>query len=69
MARTIRVRFEGGVLHPLDRVEFREGEELVIRVVSLDERKRLLERYRGFAGRASKEELDELLHEAKWEGL
>ena len=47
MARVIRVKFEKGVFRPLERVEFREGEEL--RIVILEER-----RFTGFASDASR---------------
>ena len=34
MARVIRVRYEKGVLKPLEKLEFKEGEELVVVVKS-----------------------------------
>ncbi|MEB3817081.1 MAG: antitoxin family protein [Desulfurococcales archaeon] len=30
MARVVRVRYEGGVLKPLEKLDLREGEELTI---------------------------------------
>lgn len=30
MARVIRVRYEGGVLRPLEKLDFKEGEELIV---------------------------------------
>lgn len=47
MARIVRVRFEKGVFKPLERVDFREGEEL--RIVVLEER-----RFTGFTSDVSR---------------
>jgi len=30
VARVIRVRYEGGVLRPLEKLDFKEGEELIV---------------------------------------
>ena len=32
MAKTVRARYEGGVLKPLERLDLREGEEVIIRI-------------------------------------
>mgnify|MGYP000371375589 CR=1 FL=1 len=32
MARAIRVRYENGVLKPLEELDLREGEEVIIRI-------------------------------------
>ncbi len=32
MARAIRVRYENGVLKPLERVDLKEGEEVIVRI-------------------------------------
>ncbi|WP_338248591.1 antitoxin family protein [Pyrodictium abyssi] len=42
MSRIIRVKYEKGVLRPLDSVEFREGEELLVKIVSAEEKRRIL---------------------------
>ncbi|MCE4599532.1 MAG: antitoxin family protein [Desulfurococcales archaeon] len=64
MSRVIRVRYEKGVLKPLDNVDFKEGEELVIFV----RRRRVsevLEKYVGIFGKADIEELEKYEEEAQ----
>ena len=56
MSKIVRVRYEKGVLKPLEPLEFREGEELVVFI----RRRRVsevLEKYVGIFGRADVEEL------------
>ncbi len=64
MSKTIRVRYEKGVLKPLEPVEFQEGEELVVFI-----RKRrvseVLDKYVGLFGKATVEELKEYEEEAQ----
>ncbi|BES82880.1 antitoxin family protein [Pyrodictium abyssi] len=68
--KTIRARYEGGVLKPLEPLQLQEGEEILIAIILTDEeRRRIVERYKGFMGRASKKELDELLLEAELESF
>jgi predicted DNA-binding antitoxin AbrB/MazE fold protein len=70
VSRVIRVRYEGGVFKPLEPVNLKEGEELLITILPSDEeRRRVIEKYKGFMGRASKKELDELLLEAEFESF
>ena len=70
MSRVVRVRFEKGVLRPLEPLDLQEGEErLVVLVPAGEERRRIPRRYRGVLGRASQEEIEELLAEAEWEPL
>jgi len=70
ISRVIRVRYEGGVLKPLEPVDLKEGEErLVILVPIGEERRRILRKYRGILGKASQKEIEELLAEAEWEAL
>ena len=70
MSRTVRVRYEKGVLKPLELVDLREGEEGIVVLVPVgEERGRLLKKYRGILGKASEEEIKELLAEAEWEPL
>ena len=56
MSRAIRVRYEKGVLKPLEPVKLQEGEELVVFI-----RKRrvseVLDKYVGLFGKADVEEL------------
>ncbi len=65
LSRVIRVRYEKGVLKPLDKVEFKEGEELLVKVVEAEERRRVLRRYRGVLGSVPKELLDRFMLEAE----
>ena len=64
MPKVIRVRYERGVLKPLEPVELHEGEEVVVFI-----RKRrvgeVLDKYVGLFGKASVEELRELEEEAQ----
>jgi len=64
LSKVIRVRYEKGVLKPLEPVELREGEELVVFI-----RKRrvgeVLKKYVGMFGRADIEELRKYEEEAQ----
>jgi len=64
LSKVVRVRYEKGVLKPLEPLEFREGEELVVFI-----RKRrvseILEKYVGIFGRADVEELKKYEEEAQ----
>ncbi len=60
MQRVIRVRYENGVLKPLDKVDAEEGEVLVVRVVRRD----LAEKLYGSL-RAGREEVERALREAE----
>jgi len=63
--KVIKVRYERGVLKPLDPVEFKEGEELLVKVVGSEERRRVLRKYRGILGPFPKELLDMFMLEAE----
>ena len=65
MSKVIRVRYEKGVLKPLDSVDFKEGEELLIKVVRAERKRRVLRKYRGVLGPAPKELLDRFMLEAE----
>jgi len=64
VSKVIRVRYERGVLKPLEPVKLQEGEELVVFI-----RKRrvseVLDKYVGLFGKASVEELKEYEEEAQ----
>ena len=66
MSKVVRVRYEKGVLRPLEPVDLREGEELFVRLERYEDRVRRLRKYRGMLGRASREEIEELLLEAEF---
>jgi len=62
LSKVIRVRYERGVLKPLEPVELREGEEVIVRI-----EKNLRERLKdliGVLGESSEEELERYLNEA-----
>jgi len=65
MARAVRARYEGGVLRPLEPVELNEGEEVIIRIERLEERRRIVEEFYGKRGSAPKDLLDEFMLEAE----
>ncbi len=65
MSKVIRVRYEKGVLKPLEPLEFREGEEVLVKVIAVEERRKLLRRNRGALGPAPKELLDRFMLEAE----
>ena len=69
MSRTVKARYERGVLKLLEPVELREGEEVIVRLETYEDRIRRLRKYRGILGKASKEEIEELLLEAEFERL
>ncbi|ALL00902.1 hypothetical protein Pyrde_0852 [Pyrodictium delaneyi] len=69
MSRVVRARYEGGVLKLLDDVDLEEGEEVFVRLERFEDRVRRLRKYRGMLGRASREEIEELLLEAEFERL
>ena len=69
LSRVIRARYEKGVLKLLEPVDLREGEEVIVRLETYEDRLRRLRKYRGILGKASKEEIEELLLEAEFERL
>ncbi len=61
MSRAVRVKYEGGVLKPLDPIELKEGEEIKVRIEkSLRE---MLKDLIGILGESSEGELEEYLEE------
>jgi len=69
LSKAVRVRYEKGVLKPLEPVDLKEGEEVIVRVETFEDRLRRLQKYRGMLGKASEEEIEELLLEAEFEKL
>ena len=65
MSKVIRVRYEKGVLKPLDSVNFEEGEELLVKVMGVERRRKVLRKYRGVLGSVPKELLDRFMLEAE----
>ncbi len=62
MSKVIRVRYENGVLKPLEPIDLEEGEEALV-TIKRDIR-RVLKKYRGILGRSSIRELLEIEEEA-----
>lgn len=61
MSKTIKARYENGVLKPLEPLELKEGEEVQVRIeISLRER---LKDLIGILGRSNEEELERYLEE------
>ena len=69
LSKVVRVKYEKGVLKPLEPLNLEEGEELFVRLERYEDRVRRLRKYRGMLGRASREEIEELLLEAEFEQL
>lgn len=65
LSRVVRAKYVKGVLKPLEPLQLREGEEVLVRVVRLEERKRIVEEFYGKRGSAPKELLDEFMLEAE----
>ncbi len=56
MVKVIRVRYEGGVLKPLEPIDLSEGEEVIV-LIRRKRVKEVLDKYVGIFGEASVEEL------------
>ncbi len=69
MSKVVRARYENGMLRLLEPVDLKEGEEVIVRLETYEDRLRRLRKYRGILGKASKEEIEELLLEAEFEKL
>ena len=65
LSKVVRVRYEKGVLRPLEPIDLEEGEEALI-TIKRDIR-RVLKKYRGALGKSSIRELLELEEEAHWQ--
>ena len=65
MSRAIKARYEKGVLKPLEPVELKEGEEVLIKIERLEDRKRIVEKFYGRRGSAPKKLLDEFMLETE----
>ena len=65
MSKIIRVRYRGGVLVPEKPLELEEGKELLVKIIDLEDRRRILEKYRGILGRVEQELVEEAIEEAE----
>ena len=64
LSRVIRVRYEKGMLKPLEPVDLGEGEEVLVFIRKRGVRE-VLDRYVGLFGRATVEELKKYEEEAQ----
>ncbi len=65
MSKVIRVRFKGGVLVPEEPLDMEENRELLVKIIDVEERKRILEKYRGVLGRVDLRLIEEAIEEAE----
>ena len=65
MSKIVRARYERGALRLLEPVQLKEGEEVLVRIESFEDRKRIIEKFYGKRGKAPKELLDEFMLEAE----
>jgi len=65
MSKIIRVRYEKGVLRPLEPLNLEEGQELTVRIVDVEERRKMLKKYKGVLGPVSREIIEEAIEEAE----
>ncbi|RLF15609.1 MAG: hypothetical protein DRJ66_04160 [Thermoprotei archaeon] len=65
MSKVIRARYEEGVLKPLEPIELKEGEEVLIRIERFEDRRKVVDEFYGKRGPAPKDLLDEFMLEAE----
>ncbi|MCE4614410.1 MAG: antitoxin family protein [Desulfurococcales archaeon] len=61
----IKAKYEKGILRLLEPVQLREGEEVLVKIERLEDRKRIVEKFYGKRGSAPKKLLDEFMLEAE----
>ena len=65
MPRIIRAKYQDGILKPLEELELKEGEEVIVRVEKVGDRGKVIGRFYGLLGSAGKELLEEFMLEAE----
>lgn len=65
MSKVIKVRYRGGVLVPEKQLDVEEGRELLVKIIDVEEKRRILEKYRGILGRVEQELVEEAIEEAE----
>ena len=65
--RVVRVRYENGVLKPLEPLDIEEGKELIVEIIDVEERRKIIEKYKGILGPVPKELIDKILQESEIE--
>ena len=65
LSKVIKVRYRGGVLVPEEPLDLEENKELLVKIIDVEEKKRILEKYRGSLGRVDPVLLEEAIEEAE----
>ncbi len=65
MYRVVKVKYKNGALIPEEPLDLQEGKEFLIRIIDIEERRRILEKYRGALGRVDPELIEKALEEAE----
>jgi predicted DNA-binding antitoxin AbrB/MazE fold protein len=65
MYRVVKVKYKNGALIPEKPLDLQEGKEFLVRIIDVEERRRILEKYRGALGRVDPELIEEALEEAE----
>jgi predicted DNA-binding antitoxin AbrB/MazE fold protein len=65
LSKVIRVKYEKGILKPLEPLDLEEDKELLVKIIDVEGRRRILEKYRGALGRVDPELLEEAIEEAE----
>jgi predicted DNA-binding antitoxin AbrB/MazE fold protein len=65
LSRVIKVKYRGGVLVPEEPLDLEEDKEFIVKIIDVEKRKRVLEKYRGILGRVDQEVLDDAIEEAE----
>ncbi len=61
--KIIRAIYENGVLKPLEPLELREGEEVLVKIIRVEERRKIIEQFKGILGPVDEKLLEEVLEE------
>ena len=61
--KIIRAKYENGVLKPLEPLELREGEEVLVKIIRVEERRKIIEQFKGILGPVDEKLLEEILEE------
>jgi len=65
LCRIIKVRYKNGVLVPEEPLNLQEGKELLIKIIDVEERRKILEKYRGALGCVDQKLIEEAIEEAE----
>ena len=65
MTKVIKVKYERGVLKPLEPLDLEEGRELFVKIVDTEDKKRVLEKYKGALDHVDPDLVEEALEEAE----